>query len=86
MQIENPREFRKNIVSNLNKFIKSENISINLEKAVFNYSIKTSREKKIVKKWNNEYFVQVYLDRLRSIINNINPTYKKNNKNLLKKL
>ena len=86
MEIVNPDRFRKNIVINLNEFIQNKNISINLEKAIFNHSIKESKVKKIVKKWNNKYFVQLYLDKLRSIINNIDPKFSKKNKSLLKKL
>ena len=84
--INNPDTFRKNIRSNLNEFVNNEIVSINLEKAIFNYSIRTSNEKNIVKRWDNIYFVQIYIDRLRSIMNNINPKYNKKNRTLLNKL
>ena len=84
--INNPETFRKNIRSNFNKLINNEIISINLEKAIFNYSIRTSNDKNIVKRWDNIYFVQIYIDRLRSIMNNINPKYNKKNRTLLNKL
>ena len=71
MDIVNPDIFRINIVKQLNEFIENEKISINLEKAIFNHSIKESKVKKIVKKWNNKYFVQLYMDKLKSIMNNI---------------
>ena len=86
MDIVNPDIFRINIVKQLNEFIENEKISINLEKAIFNHSIKESKVKKIVKKWNNKYFVQLYMDKLKSIMNNINPIFEKKNKSLLKKL
>lgn len=47
----------------------------NLEKGIYNYSIKIATEKNIVKKWENQYFVQIYIDRLRSIYMNINSDY-----------
>lgn len=47
----------------------------NLEKGIYNYSIKIATEKNIVKKWENQYFVQIYIDRLRSIYLNINSDY-----------
>jgi hypothetical protein len=46
-------------------------IAVNLEKAVFNYAIKEASQKKIIKKWENPYFKQLYLDRLRTIVNNL---------------
>jgi len=46
-------------------------IAVNLEKAIFNYAIKEATQKKIIKKWENPYFKQLYLDRLRTIINNL---------------
>ena len=86
MEITDSKQFRENIVENFNDFIKNTIISRNLEIAIFNYSIKQAKIKKIVKKWNNKYFVQIYLDRLRSILNNIDPKYNKKNKSLLKKI
>jgi len=51
--------------------IGDDNLSINLEKGVFNYAIKEANSKKIIKKWENPYFVQLYLDRLRSLFLNL---------------
>ena len=70
----NPEIFRANIRSKLSEKIGSginEKVSINLEKAVFNYAIKEATQKKIIKKWENPYFKQLYLDRLRTIVNNL---------------
>ena len=39
MLIENPQEFRKNLRKSIKKIIKKVNISLNLEKAIFNYTI-----------------------------------------------
>jgi transcription elongation factor S-II len=44
----------------------------NLEKGIYNYCINQSTERNIVKKWENQYFVHLYVDRLRSIYMNIN--------------
>jgi transcription elongation factor S-II len=51
--------------------IGDDNLSVNLEKGVFNYAIKEANSKKIIKKWENPYFVQLYLDRLRSLYLNL---------------
>jgi transcription elongation factor S-II len=71
-KIENPIEFRNNIRKNLNEILKHDRNSINLEKGIFNYSLKEADIKKIVKKWDNKYFVQIYIDRLRSVFKNLN--------------
>ena len=69
--IENPSKFRENVVSKLNETLKNDNASLNLEKGIYNFSLQESDFRKIVKKWDNPFFVQIYLDRLRSIYINI---------------
>ena len=66
--------------------MKHEKRSTNLEKAIFNYCIKIAKEKKIVRKWDNKYFVELYINRFRSIYSNINPKLSTCNKTLLRKL
>jgi hypothetical protein len=86
MQIENPTIFRKNITDKLNSIIKNKKISLNLEKGIFNYSIKTAKEKNVVRKWENKYFVTIYVDKFRSIIRNLDKKNTVGNKSLLKRL
>jgi len=71
-KIENPDLFRSNIRKKLDEILKNEKNSLNLEKGIFNYTLKESDHRKIVKKWDNKYFVQIYLDKLRSIFTNLN--------------
>jgi transcription elongation factor S-II len=74
--ISNPTEFRKNISEKLHNIVEDDVVSINIERGVFNYSIKEANSKKIIKKWENPRFVQIYLDRLRSIYINLkNPKF-----------
>ena len=68
---EQSREYRDNIINIFVKIIKNKKICINLEKGIFNYSIKHAKKKRIVRKWENEYFVQIYKDRIRSVYTNI---------------
>jgi len=70
-KIPNPDSFRNNIVSKIKTILENEKDSINLEKGVFNYAIRESGNRKIIKKWENPYFVQIYIDRLRSIYLNL---------------
>ena len=70
-KIENPELFRENIRKKLNVILENEKNSINLEKGIFNFTLKEADRYKIIKKWDNKHFVQIYLDRLRSIMINL---------------
>ena len=69
--ISNPDQFRENIRNKLNEKIKNPKDTSNLEKGIFNYALKEATNRKIVKKWDNPYFVQIYVDRLKSIYLNL---------------
>lgn len=71
-KIENPELFRSNIRKKLDEKLQNEKNSSNLEKGIFNYTLKEADQKKIVKKWDNKYFIQIYLDRLRTVYTNLN--------------
>lgn len=71
--IDNPDLFRANIRKKIDSILGNEKHSTNLEKGIFNYSLKEGEQRKIVKKWDNKYFVQIYVDRLRSIMTNLKP-------------
>ena len=84
MKISNPTSFRENIRAKLNKIIRKKKISLNLEKGIFNFAIQTAKQKNIVRKWDNDTFVLIYIDKFRSILLNINPKSTVKNKDLLK--
>ena len=69
--IDTPDEFRETIVVKLNNIVNDEKISRNLEKGIYNYSLEKADEEKIVKKWNNEFFVKIYIQKLKMITNNL---------------
>jgi transcription elongation factor S-II len=71
-KIENPDNFRSNIRKKINEIFDNEQASLNLEKGIFNYTLKEADQRKIVKKWDNKFFVQIYLSHLKSILNNLN--------------
>lgn len=71
MAIVNPTEFRKKICEKLIPILGEETLSINMEKGIFNYTIKEANSKKIIKKWDNPAFAMLYVDRLRSIYLNL---------------
>lgn len=72
-KVENPDLFRSNIRAKINEKLNNEKYAMNLEKGIFNYSLKEADQRKIVKKWDNAFFVQIYLDHLRSIVTNLRP-------------
>ncbi len=83
--IENPELFRANIRVKIQVEFEVEKskdnatsvIALNLEKGIYNYSIKQATERNIVKKWDNPYFTHLYIDRLRTILCNLkNPDLK----------
>jgi|UniRef100_A0A6C0IQ57 DNA-directed RNA polymerase subunit M/transcription elongation factor TFIIS len=80
MKITNPTQFRENIQSKIRTFGIDEITSINLEKGMFNFAIKESDKNKIIKKWENPQFVQIYKDRFYSMYTNLK------NKELLDKI
>ena len=69
--IEKSDNFRANIRKHIDKKLNNENASLNLEKGIYNYTIETATKLNIVKKWDNSYFVTIYLGRLRTIYNNL---------------
>lgn len=80
MQINDPIRFRNNVCHEIESIITDKKFALNLEKAIFNYTINESNSRKILKKWKNNQFVLIYIDHLRTIMNNI-----KNN-NILEKI
>ena len=80
MHIKNPVVFRTNVCHSLNDIINDNKYSLNLERGIFNYSIKEATSRKIIKKWENTDFVRIYVDHFRSIYFNIK------NKELLSKI
>jgi transcription elongation factor S-II len=76
--ISNPDQFRLNIRSKINDILNNQNQSDNLEKGVYNWALKESTTRKVVKKWDNLYFIEIYQSRLRSVYINL-----KNNPKLL---
>lgn len=72
--IYKPTEFRNNIVTKINGIIATSldsNLATNIEKGIYNYSIKEASNHKIIKKWENPFFVQIYYDRLKTVIFNL---------------
>ncbi len=70
-KVIDPDTFRQNLQKRLFDVLKDETISINMEKAIYNYTIREATQRKIVKKWENRSFIHIYIDRARTIWNNL---------------
>ena len=73
MKISDSTLFRNNVREKLQEqfAITVPDTAINLEKGIFNFAIKEANSRKIIKKWENSRFVQLYTDRLRTIFVNL---------------
>lgn len=77
--VTNPITFRQNIRGKLLLQLTQDQapttgyitMSTNIEKSIFNYTVESATKKGILKKWENSFFVHIYIDRLRSIFNNL---------------
>ncbi len=82
-EIKEPVEFRNNITNKLMERLKTvgmssndyKRLASNLEKGIYNSSISDADKKNIVKKWDNEYFIHIYIDKLRSVYTNLDSEY-----------
>ena len=52
MYIQEPEDFRNNIKTQLKNLGLDEKKSKNVEKGIYNYTIKESKTRKIVRKWD----------------------------------
>ena len=65
---ENPEKLRNKVVESIDKILGFPSaMSRNIEKSIFNYSIDKAQEYKIIKRWDNPFFVQIYLDKFKMI-------------------
>ena len=71
--INDPPIFRENISQQFQKVCPefSAQMAKNMERSIYNFTLKDAGERKIIKKWDNPVFVQLYLDRLRAFYLNL---------------
>jgi len=66
-----PKQFRKNIGAYFTNVFQDEKLGKNIEVGIYNYAIQEAQFRQIIKKWTNPLFVQLYVDKLRSIYINL---------------
>lgn len=70
-KIVNGDEFRDNVCNRLNEFIKNKKMSNELEKGIYGFACKEANMLKIIIKWDNQLFSELYIARLRSVYLNL---------------
>ena len=79
-------EFRTKIIKKLDLKINDLVITKNIEKSIYNYTIKLSKEKNINRYWSNEVFKNIYLSKIKSIYVNIDKDSYIKNTNFLDRI
>ena len=69
--VENPTLFRETIRTTLNSKINNDTTTLIIENGIYNYAIQECTTRKIIKKWNNPFFVELYISKFRSLLANI---------------
>jgi transcription elongation factor S-II len=69
--VQKPTEFRNNISKHIYNIINNEKKSKNIEIGIYNFALDNAKDQNIVKKWENPFFVQLYIDRFKVIFTNI---------------
>ena len=69
--VENPTLFRETIRSTLNSKLKNDSTSLIIENGIYNYTIQECTTRKIIKKWNNPFFVELYISKFKTLLANI---------------
>ena len=64
----------------------SKDIATDLEKGIYNKTIKYSTEKKIIKRWDNKFFKKMYLAKVISLYSNFDSNSYINNKRFIDRL
>jgi transcription elongation factor S-II len=62
---------RENVKVLIEGIVKSASMTANIEKSVYNYSIKEAKRNNISAIWNNKYFEKIYKNRARMIWTNL---------------
>ena len=70
-QIANPDAFRTNVRGMIRKRLNDEKMCINIERGVYNWSLEKAQELNVIKRWDCQGFIQIYTDKLRTVVRNL---------------
>ena len=77
---------RIKMVEKLNTILNDIKLSRCIEKSIYNYVIDTAKEKNIMRKWNNNIFLHLYMNKVISVYSNLNSESYIQNDYLLKEI
>lgn len=80
LYVNDPSLFRSKIIKTIHKFVLDDLMSRNIEKSIYNKTLDKANEYKIIKRWDNKFFVLLYIDKFKMIYFNLK------NPELLKKI
>jgi DNA-directed RNA polymerase subunit M/transcription elongation factor TFIIS len=67
--MNDPERFRANVVAKLQLLAGDD--AQNVETSIFNYAVRTCKERMIVKKWSNVHFFNMYIAKLKTVDYNL---------------
>lgn len=79
-------EYRSKYVNLLNNVVHDSLLSRKIEKSIYNYIIRISKEKNILRNWDNIIFKNLYISKIRSIYSNLKSDSYVQNKGFLEKI
>jgi len=79
--VDSPVSFRNKVVSVIEDTIKQKtDVTVkphrieNIERSIYNYTIKEANERDTICRWDNPFFVLIYTSRLKTILYNLKTT------------
>ena len=77
---------RRKVISELTTLVDEVSKGTNIERSIYNWTIRTATSNRIVKSWECNMFKDIYIGKASSVIDNINPMSCIGNPNLLRKI
>lgn len=77
---------RDKCILTLNEILNDLDISTKIEESIYNYTVGKSTDKCIDENIDNKYFKRIYVNKLISLYNNLNPETYIQNKNFLNRI
>ena len=77
---------RNKCILTLNEILNDLDISTKIEESIYNYTVGKSTDKCIDENIDNKYFKRIYVNKLISLYNNLNPETYIQNKNFLNRI
>jgi transcription elongation factor S-II len=70
IKIKDPEKFRENVKRKFSEILDNERWGDNVERGIYNITLQNALENNIVKKWDNIYFAQLYINKFRMLYMN----------------